>query len=106
VSRLTDIDFAIITYNVKASRGETSTSDPAQDAVSMTQADRVLSTATLNTSVSNPTAGLDWLDIKADATAQLPVGPARNQLRKLARGLLRLHKLGYRANIQIVEAEN
>src|SRR5450631_4560042 len=54
--RLTVIDFAIITYNVKASRGEASTSAPAltratKDCVTqMTQADSVLSTPRTNTS--------------------------------------------------------
>ena len=33
----------------------------------MTQADSVHSTPPLNTSATNPTAGLDWLDIAADA---------------------------------------
>ncbi|MET3973048.1 hypothetical protein ACVWXN_000441 [Bradyrhizobium sp. i1.4.4] len=37
---------------------------------------------------------------------KLPVGPARNDLRQLARGLLRLHKAGVRANVQIIEARS
>ena len=36
---------------------------------------------------------------------KLPIGPARNDLRQLARALLRLHRSGIRANIEIVEAE-
>src|SRR5229473_686783 len=53
--RLTGIDFAIITYNVKASRGEARTSAPAltrakKDCVTqMTRADSVLSTPPTNT---------------------------------------------------------
>ena len=35
----------------------------------MTQADSVHSTPPLNTSAINPVAGLDWLDIAADASA-------------------------------------
>src|SRR5712664_2160293 len=53
--RLTVIDFAIITYNVKASRGEAVTSALAltqatKDANPMTQADSVHSTPPTNTS--------------------------------------------------------
>jgi hypothetical protein len=33
----------------------------------------------------------------------LPPGPARNDLRQLARGLLKLHRAGIRADVQIVE---
>jgi hypothetical protein len=35
---------------------------------------------------------------------RLPVGPARNDLRQLARGLVNLHRLGVNANVQIVDA--
>src|SRR4030081_3784980 len=54
--RLTVIDFAIITYNVKASRGEGPTSASAltratKDRIQMTQADSVLSTPPTNTPV-------------------------------------------------------
>lgn len=34
---------------------------------------------------------------------KLPRGPARNNLRQLARGLLELHRSGVRANVQIVK---
>jgi type II secretory pathway predicted ATPase ExeA len=34
---------------------------------------------------------------------KLPPGPARNDLRQVARGLLNLHRAGIRANVQIVE---
>ena len=34
---------------------------------------------------------------------KLPVGPARNDLRQLARGLLRLHRAGVNANVHIIE---
>jgi hypothetical protein len=34
---------------------------------------------------------------------KLPVGPARNDLRQLARGLLRLHRAGIQADVEIVE---
>jgi hypothetical protein len=34
---------------------------------------------------------------------KLPPGPARNDLRQLARGLLKLHREGLRGNLQIVE---
>lgn len=34
---------------------------------------------------------------------KLPAGPARNDLRELARGLLRLHRTGIRADVQIFE---
>ena len=34
---------------------------------------------------------------------KLPSGPARNDLRQLARGLLKLHRAGIRGNVQIVE---
>ncbi len=34
-----------------------------------------------------------------------PVGPARNDLRQLALGLLRLHKAGLRANVEVVQAK-
>lgn len=34
---------------------------------------------------------------------KLPVGAARNDLRQLARGLLKLHRAGIRANVQIIE---
>lgn len=34
---------------------------------------------------------------------KLPLGPARNDLRQLAEGLLKLHRKGMRANAQIVE---
>ena len=34
---------------------------------------------------------------------KLPPGPARNDLRQLARGLLKLHRAGLRGNVQIVE---
>jgi hypothetical protein len=33
---------------------------------------------------------------------KLPVGPARNDLRQLAQGLLNLHRLGVQANVQFV----
>jgi hypothetical protein len=35
---------------------------------------------------------------------KLPVGPKRNSLRQLALGLLRLHRAGIRANVEIVES--
>jgi hypothetical protein len=35
---------------------------------------------------------------------RLPVGPARNDLRQLARGLVNLHRLGVNAKVQIVDA--
>ncbi len=35
---------------------------------------------------------------------RLPVGPAGNDLRQLARALVNLHKLGVSANVQIVDA--
>ena len=50
----------------------------------MTQADSVHSTPPLNTSAINPTAGLDWLDVKADATAT-EIFRAIGKLRKEAR---------------------
>lgn len=34
---------------------------------------------------------------------KLPLGPARNDLRQLAQGLLKLHRAGIRANVQIIE---
>lgn len=34
---------------------------------------------------------------------KLPVGAARNDLRQLARGLLKLHRAGVRANVQLIE---
>lgn len=34
---------------------------------------------------------------------KLPVGAARNDLRQLARGLLKLHRADIRANVQIIE---
>ena len=34
---------------------------------------------------------------------KLPVGAARNDLRQLAQGLLKLHRAGIRANVQIIE---
>jgi hypothetical protein len=34
---------------------------------------------------------------------KLPPGPARNDLRQLAQGLLKLHRVGTRGNVQIVE---
>lgn len=34
---------------------------------------------------------------------KLPVGPARNDLRQLAQGLLNLHDAGLRANVELVE---
>lgn len=34
---------------------------------------------------------------------ELPMGPVRNDLRALARALLRLHKAGLRANVRILE---
>lgn len=34
---------------------------------------------------------------------KLPVGLARNDLRQLARGLLRLHRSGVRANVELVQ---
>jgi hypothetical protein len=34
---------------------------------------------------------------------KLPPGPARNDLRQLAQGLLKLHRAGIRASVQIVE---
>jgi hypothetical protein len=34
---------------------------------------------------------------------RLPVGAARNDLRQLAKELLRLHRSGIRANVQFVE---
>ena len=34
---------------------------------------------------------------------KLPPGAARNDLRQLARGLLKLHRAGIRADVQIVE---
>jgi len=34
---------------------------------------------------------------------KLPPGPARNDLRQLAQGLLKLHRVGMRANVQIIE---
>ena len=35
---------------------------------------------------------------------KLPVGPARNDLRQLAQGLLKLHRSGLRANVEIFMA--
>ncbi|MET4208204.1 hypothetical protein ABIB95_003016 [Bradyrhizobium sp. LA2.1] len=37
---------------------------------------------------------------------KLPVGPARDDLRQLAQGLLRLHKTGVRADVQVIEAKS
>jgi hypothetical protein len=34
---------------------------------------------------------------------KLPCGPVGNNLRQLARGLLKLHRSGFRANVEIVE---
>ena len=34
---------------------------------------------------------------------KLPPGPARNDLRQLAQGLLKLHRAGIRASVQIIE---
>lgn len=34
---------------------------------------------------------------------KMPVGAARNDLRQLARGLLKLHRAGIRADVQIIE---
>jgi hypothetical protein len=34
---------------------------------------------------------------------KLPIGAARNDLRQLAAGLLKLHRAGVRANVQIIE---
>jgi|tagenome__1003787_1003787.scaffolds.fasta_scaffold20881719_3 hypothetical protein len=34
---------------------------------------------------------------------KLPPGPYRNDLRQLAFGLLKLHRMGIRANVQIIE---
>jgi hypothetical protein len=34
---------------------------------------------------------------------KLPPGPARDDLRQLARGLLKLHRTGMQANVQVVE---
>lgn len=34
---------------------------------------------------------------------KLPIGAARNDLRQLAIGLLKLHQAGVRANVQIIE---
>ena len=34
---------------------------------------------------------------------KLPIGPARNDLRQLARGLLKLHRNGVRADVEFVE---
>src|SRR2546429_4782179 len=50
----------------------------------MTQADSVHSTPPLNTSSISPTAGLDWLDVKADASPQ-EIFRAIGQLRKEAK---------------------
>jgi hypothetical protein len=36
---------------------------------------------------------------------KLPQGPYRNDLRQLGRELLRLHKLGLRANVQVFDKE-
>ena len=33
---------------------------------------------------------------------KLPVSPARNDLRQLAQGLLKLHQEGFRANVEIL----
>lgn len=35
-----------------------------------------------------------------------PVGPARNDLRQLARGLLNLHRSGINANVQVIDKAN
>jgi hypothetical protein len=50
----------------------------------MTQADSVHSTPPTNTSVHNVTAGLDWLDVTADASPQ-DIFRAIGRLRKEAR---------------------
>ena len=50
----------------------------------MTQADSVHSTPPLNTSALTPIAGLDWLDIKDDATPD-EIFRAIGRLRKEAR---------------------
>jgi hypothetical protein len=50
----------------------------------MTQANSVHSTPPLNTSSINPTAGLDWLDVRADASPA-EVFQAIGRLRKEAR---------------------
>ena len=34
---------------------------------------------------------------------QLPIGAARNELRHLARMMISLHRIGFRANIQILK---
>lgn len=34
---------------------------------------------------------------------KLPIGAARNDLRQLAIGLLKLHRAGVRANVEIIE---
>jgi hypothetical protein len=34
---------------------------------------------------------------------KLPIGAARNDLRQLARGLLKHHRAGMRANVRIIE---
>jgi hypothetical protein len=34
---------------------------------------------------------------------KLPIGPARNDLRQLARALINLHRTGIRVNVQIIE---
>lgn len=36
---------------------------------------------------------------------RLPVGAARNDLRQLARGLLKLHRAGAQVDIQIIEKQ-
>jgi hypothetical protein len=34
-----------------------------------------------------------------------PIGATRNDLRQLARGLLKLHRVGIEANVQIIEKQ-
>jgi hypothetical protein len=81
--RLTVIDFAIITYNVKASRGEAWTSAPAltratTELIQMTQADSVHSTPPTNTPKITPvdTTRRHLLTVAAGGAVAALVSPA------------------------------
>jgi hypothetical protein len=36
---------------------------------------------------------------------KMPAGPTKNDLRQLARGLIKMHKAGIRADVQVLEPE-